>query len=116
MRLIDADALLEGREDHEVISTHLIWNAPTIDAVKQSVYNQVRWERDTAIEQLFQIGKGLGERMDDIVKVVRCKDCINWERTWTTHSPDYHYCSFIEYLTYESFYCAKAERRTDETD
>ncbi len=32
MRLIDADALLEGREDHEMISTHLIWNAPTIDA------------------------------------------------------------------------------------
>ena len=33
MRLIDADALLDGREDHEMISTHLIWNAPTIDAV-----------------------------------------------------------------------------------
>jgi hypothetical protein len=33
MRLIDADALLEGREDHELISTHMIWNAPTIDAV-----------------------------------------------------------------------------------
>lgn len=33
MRLIDADALLEGREDHEMISTHLIWNARTIDAV-----------------------------------------------------------------------------------
>ena len=33
MRLIDADALLEGREDHEMISTHMIWNAPTIDAV-----------------------------------------------------------------------------------
>ncbi len=33
-RLIDADDLLEGREDHEMISTHLIWNAPTIDAVR----------------------------------------------------------------------------------
>ena len=32
MRLIDADALLDGREDHEMISTHLIWNAPTIEA------------------------------------------------------------------------------------
>lgn len=31
-RLIDADRLLKGREDHEVISTHLIWNAPTVDA------------------------------------------------------------------------------------
>ena len=32
MRLIDVDALLEGRQDHEMISTHTIWNAPTIEA------------------------------------------------------------------------------------
>lgn len=33
MRLIDADALLKHKSDHEIISTHLIWNAPTVDAV-----------------------------------------------------------------------------------
>lgn len=33
MRLIDADELLKGKEDHQMISTHLIWNAPTVDAV-----------------------------------------------------------------------------------
>lgn len=33
MRLIDADELLKRKEDHQMISTHLIWNAPTIDAV-----------------------------------------------------------------------------------
>ena len=33
MRLIDADALLKGKDDHQIISTHLIWNAPTVDAV-----------------------------------------------------------------------------------
>ena len=32
MRLIDADALLKHKSDHETISTHLIWNAPTVDA------------------------------------------------------------------------------------
>ena len=31
MRPIDADALLKGKEDHEMISTHLIFNAPTLD-------------------------------------------------------------------------------------
>ena len=31
MRLIDADALLKHKDDHEMISTHLIWNAPTIE-------------------------------------------------------------------------------------
>lgn len=32
-RLIDADALLKGKTDHEMISTHLIWNAPTVEAI-----------------------------------------------------------------------------------
>ena len=34
MRLIDADALLKGKNDHEMISTHRIWNAPTVDPFK----------------------------------------------------------------------------------
>ena len=42
-RLIDADALLEGREDHEMISTHLIWNAPTIDAVPVVRCEDCQW-------------------------------------------------------------------------
>lgn len=36
---------------------------------------QIRWERDVAIEQLHQIGKEFGEKMDDVHKVVFCKDC-----------------------------------------
>lgn len=32
----------------------------------KSAYDQVRWERDVAIEQLSEIGKSLGEKMDDI--------------------------------------------------
>jgi hypothetical protein len=44
-RLIDADALLKYKSDHETISTHLIYNAPTVDAVpvircKDCVYNK----------------------------------------------------------------------------
>lgn len=31
-RLIDADELLKYKTDHEMISTHLIYNAPTVDA------------------------------------------------------------------------------------
>ena len=33
MRLIDADALLKHKTDHDMINTHLIYNAPTVDAV-----------------------------------------------------------------------------------
>lgn len=32
-RLIDADELLKGYQDHEMISTHIIWNAPTVEAI-----------------------------------------------------------------------------------
>ena len=33
MRLVDADELLKGKTDHEMISTHLIFNAPTADVL-----------------------------------------------------------------------------------
>ena len=40
------------------------------DVVPVSAYKQVMWERDVAVEQLKQIGKGLGEAMDDVALVV----------------------------------------------
>lgn len=43
MRLIDVDELLKGRTDHEMISTHLIFNAPTVD-----VLDKIRAEIDVA--------------------------------------------------------------------
>ena len=39
------------------------------DVVPVSAYKQVMWERDVAVEQLKQIGKGLGEAMDDVALV-----------------------------------------------
>lgn len=44
------------------------------DDVKQMVsraaFEQVMWERDIALKQLAEIGKGLGEKMDDVVSDV----------------------------------------------
>ena len=34
-------------------------------------------ERDMALSQLADIGAGYAEKMDDFVRVVRCKDCKN---------------------------------------
>lgn len=42
MRPIDADALLKGKEDHEMISTHLIFNAPTLKVIKADVLDKIR--------------------------------------------------------------------------
>lgn len=40
------------------------------NSVHQNVVDQIKWERDIALEQLAKIGKGLGEKMDDIVTLL----------------------------------------------
>lgn len=51
MRPIDADALLKGKEDHEMISTHLIFNAPTLDVkpVIKGKWNFTRHYKDVYV-------------------------------------------------------------------
>lgn len=44
MRLIDANELLKWKTDHEVISTHLIYNAPTVPAIPIDRIKQLREE------------------------------------------------------------------------
>lgn len=55
-----------------------IKNIPAADVVSKGLYEQIKWERDVAIEQLKEYGVSLCEKAD-VVKVVRCKDCINWD-------------------------------------
>lgn len=44
---------------------------PAADVRPVGLLEQVEWERDTALAQLAEIGKGLGEKMDDVRPVVR---------------------------------------------
>ena len=49
------------------------------------------------------------------VEIVRCKDCKHWDKTWTNDwAKDYHYCSMVDGVRKADFYCADAERRSDE--
>lgn len=41
--------------------------------VSRAVLRQAMWERDIALKQLSEIGKGLGEKMDDVAPVVHGK-------------------------------------------
>lgn len=45
------------------------------DFVSVKTLDQVRWERDVAIAQLAEIGKSLGERMDDVRRVGSRGEC-----------------------------------------
>lgn len=50
-------------------------------------------------------------------EIIYCKDCINWDTTWTNDcTPNYHYCPLIDGVRKDNFYCADAERRTDGRD
>ena len=43
-----------------------IMDTPTVEAVPKSYADQIRWERDIAIEQLNEIGCGFGQKMDEV--------------------------------------------------
>ena len=71
-----ADDVFDGDlHRYKRAAQRIIAQLPTIDAVPVGAYEQTRWERDTAIEQLEKIGKSLCEKMDNVATVVRCKDC-----------------------------------------
>ena len=48
-----------------IIIAGCIDDTPTADVVSREVFEQVKWERDTAIQQLEELGYGLGERRED---------------------------------------------------
>lgn len=66
-RYIDADECLDIMRDemagtgYQDRAMSVIRYAPTADVVSRKAFEQVRWERDTAIEQLKSYGVGLCE-------------------------------------------------------
>jgi len=48
-------------------------------------------------------------------EIVRCKNCKNWDTTWNDGwAKNYHYCPIIDGTRNGDWYCADAERKTDE--
>jgi hypothetical protein len=123
MRLIDADRLLRDpyfQEDRWPCS-HLIRMAigeqRTVDAIPKGAHDQVRWERDTAIQQLEEHGIPFGGIAPDVVKVVRCKDCKHFYHSITSDR-DGRCVQFGTYDTDPSVYgddfCSYGERKDNE--
>ena len=85
----------------------IIDDTPNADVVSKKAYEQVKRERDTAIEQLNSYGVGFCEKAD-VVPVVRCKDC--------KHSSFIKSCSKYECqkgcgaLKFSNDYCSYGER------
>lgn len=54
----------ESSKDEVEETIQRIRNAPTINAVSKGLFDQVRWERDVALEQLADLGLGLGQKIE----------------------------------------------------
>lgn len=66
------DAILAITRKHdEVLSVaeaiEDLESVPSADVVTREQYEQIHWERDVALHQLEEIGKGLGEKMVDVI-------------------------------------------------
>jgi len=83
---------------------------PAADVVSRGAYDQTDWERCVALTQLKEIGKGLGERMDDVRPVVVCTDCEHNNHCLTQEFVDD--CGKIP-LDRNTFFCADGERRSN---
>jgi hypothetical protein len=68
-----------------------ICEMPAADVVSKGVYEQVQWERDMAMQQLEEHGIPFCGKADDVVEVVRCKDC-GWSRMVNVNGKQEYYC------------------------
>ena len=74
------DARSRSQHNSEITSCiHRVQIAPTVDAVPKSYADQIRWERDIAIEQLKEIGCSLGQKMDDVKKKLNAVPVVHGE-------------------------------------
>ena len=47
----------------------------------------------------------------DVVPVVRCKDCKNWQTDWNPSIPDRHYCAVMDSMMKADDFCSYGERK-----
>jgi len=86
-----------------------IESIPAADVRPVGLLGQVEWERDTALAQLAEIGKGLGEKMDDVRPVVYCKNCLHWSPNEETAG----WCSaWAQVVENPDFFCGDGEEQT----
>ena len=91
--------------------------APAVDVVSPGVLEQYKWERDTAIAQLEELGIGFGQKKPDMVEVVRCKDCVcSMFTKFSKGEPVLITCThknMFPLRVMPEFYCAYGERKMD---
>lgn len=68
--IVSKAVYMHGFGKNKYVPLNAIEKAEVIDAVPRSVYEQVCWERDIAINQLEEIGISFGEKTDGVKRVI----------------------------------------------
>ena len=112
-------SVAEGEEDEAIdMAIEALSDKPN-KAVPPSLAEVYKWERDIALSQLEEYGIGFAEKKrDDLVEVVRCKDCRHLD-VWNLKNI-YAVCS-KHGITFEPFeddtrtcFCSWGERTKPE--
>ena len=74
---------------------------------------QLRWERDLAIQQLKDLGYGLGEKPRTQPEIVRCKDCKYGSPNGEYGCRVYHFKLYEKHEMNADDFCSRAERREE---
>lgn len=90
---------------------------------RQSALNEINhgvpvkgWEDSERVWELINIFVNRIKQLPSIQpEIIRCKDCKNWDTTWVTDlMKDYNYCPLHRRNMHSDWYCADAERKTNE--
>ena len=83
-------------------------------AVPPSLADVYKWERDIALSQLEEYGIGFAEKKrDDLVEIVRCKDCKHHEKFLFDDSKVLCWVHDTDIVVSPTDYCSYGERRED---
>lgn len=124
MILIDKEKLLEaideipcgecdgpGLDECYACVVCRVRTAPAVNAVKDAMH-QIKCERDTALDQLAELGYELGEQIEaDVRRVVLCKDCKWWSNAMNWNGHIVGRCDFVEMVTDADGYCYRSVRK-----
>lgn len=86
------------------------WNNRKV--VDKDLYDLVREQRDIAAGSLGLIYAAYGENLDDVVKVVRCNDCVWYDKRRPCVGTLYK-CRNFDIIVPLDFFCKDGDRRDD---
>ena len=108
------DNLVKQQQLTNSVVRRVLMQTKSVDAVSREVLDQIRWERDIAIEQLKEHGIPFGGIAPDVVKIVRCKYC-----KYRIEDKDFvrgHYCVKRPhnggYFCEDGDFCSYGEKRS----